>query len=104
MGAWRLLADGVEVALKVTPRAARPGLGGVEAGAWLKAKVAEPPADGAANAGVTRLLAKALGVPPSRVSLVQGATGRKKRFRIEGEPGRLAALLEIIARASGREA
>ena len=96
MGTWRLLDSGVEVALKVTPRAARPGLGGTEAGR-LKVRVAEPPVEGQANAAAARLLAKALGVPSSKVSLIQGATGRKKRFRVEGDPQALAAILASIA-------
>ena len=44
--------------------------------------VAEPPEDGKANKAVTRLLAKALGIAPSRLELVRGATGRDKLFRV----------------------
>jgi uncharacterized protein YggU (UPF0235/DUF167 family) len=46
--------------------------------------VAAAPVDGAANAAVTRLVADALGVPPSSVSVVSGATGRRKILGIDG--------------------
>ncbi len=48
----------------------------------LAAKVRAKPQDGEANAAVARLLASALGVAPSRVELLRGATSREKLFRI----------------------
>ena len=44
--------------------------------------------------GLVRLLAKSLGVAPSALTLLQGAAGRLKTFRIEGDPVTLAATLE----------
>jgi hypothetical protein len=44
--------------------------------------VAAPPAEGAANKSVVRLLARSLGVPRSAVSVIAGATGRHKRVRV----------------------
>ena len=44
--------------------------------------VRERAVDGKANDAVRRLLAEHLSVPPSRVELVSGQTGRLKRFRI----------------------
>jgi hypothetical protein len=42
------------------------------------------PADrGAANAAVGKILAKHLGVPPSRVTLVRGGTSRNKLFEVD---------------------
>jgi uncharacterized protein len=52
------------------------------------------PTDGEANHGLARVLAKSVGVPPSAVSLLQGAAGRLKTFRIAGDPAKLAAALE----------
>ena len=43
-----------------------------------------PPVDGAANAAVARLLARALGVSPSSVSVVKGLQAREKIVEIAG--------------------
>jgi len=44
--------------------------------------VRQPAVEGKANEAVVRLLAKHLGVAPSRLDLVSGATSRVKRFRV----------------------
>ncbi len=41
----------------------------------IKIRIAAPPANGAANAELTRFLAERLGVPRSAVTLVSGALG-----------------------------
>jgi uncharacterized protein YggU (UPF0235/DUF167 family) len=46
--------------------------------------VTRPPADGEANRAVLRLVARALEVAPSRVTLLAGSRARRKRVRIEG--------------------
>lgn len=68
--------------VRVTPRAARDALGGFDPEGRLAVRVAAPPADGAANAAVARLLASALGLPVSDVVLVSGAASRIKRFEL----------------------
>ncbi len=73
--------DGAEIALRVTPRASRTRLVREEDGS-LRAYVTVPPEDGKANAAVRKLLAKALGVAPSRLTLLRGATSRDKVFRL----------------------
>lgn len=74
------------LAIRVTPRSARPGIGGWRAGAdgreELEVRVAEAPADGAANDAVMKLLARALGVSRSELSIVSGATSRHKRVAV----------------------
>jgi uncharacterized protein len=50
----------------------------------LRAKVTAPPVDGRANQSLCRLIAKQLGVPPSRVSVVRGEKSRDKVIRVEG--------------------
>lgn len=72
---------GAEFALHVTPAARRNAL---TDGAPLRAHVTAPPEDGRANDAVQKLLAKALGVAPSRLRLVRGATSRQKLFRLDG--------------------
>jgi uncharacterized protein (TIGR00251 family) len=74
------------LAVRVTPRSAKPGIGGWRAGAdgreELEVRVAEAPADGAANEALVTLLAKALGVTRSELSIISGATSRHKRVAI----------------------
>jgi hypothetical protein len=50
----------------------------------LRLRVTAPPVDGAANTAVTRLLAEALGVPPSSIRVVRGLHGRSKIVEITG--------------------
>ncbi len=72
--------------IRVTPRSAKPGIGGWRAGAdareELEVRVAEAPTDGAANDAAIRLLAKALGISRSEVSIISGDTSRHKRVSI----------------------
>ena len=50
----------------------------------LLVRVSAPPAEGRANEAVCRLIAKAVGVPRSRVSVVRGLTARDKAVSVEG--------------------
>ncbi|HEX9499828.1 MAG TPA: DUF167 domain-containing protein [Mycobacterium sp.] len=49
----------------------------------LTVYVREPAAEGKANRAVVKLLAKHLGIAPSRLDLISGATSRVKRFRVQ---------------------
>ena len=81
-GDWADLAVvGAEFALRVTPRARREEITRDATG--IRVAVFAPPEDGKANAAVQALLAHALGVAKSRLSLVRGATSRDKVFRLE---------------------
>ena len=75
-----------QLAIRVTPRSAKPGIGGWREGAdgreELEVRVAEAPADGAANEAVVKLLAKALGISRAEVKLVAGGASRHKRVAI----------------------
>jgi uncharacterized protein (TIGR00251 family) len=79
-----------QIAIRVTPRSARPGVGGWRAGAdgrdELEVRVAEAPADGSANAAIVKLLAKALGVSRSEVTITAGLTSRHKRVSVPFAP------------------
>lgn len=72
-----------DLRVRLTPRAARPGLSAAADGS-LVARVAEPPVDGRANEALCRLIAKAVGVAPSRVAVLRGAKARTKVVRVEG--------------------
>jgi hypothetical protein len=74
--------EGLLLAVRVHPRARRNEVAGWEGGA-LRLRVTAAPDGGEANRAVSRLLAAALGVAPSRVALVRGTTTRDKLFRIE---------------------
>lgn len=97
---WRPVAGGLELALKVIPGARRAGLAGLEptatGGRALKLKVQAPPEDGRANAAVLAFLAEALALPRGAVTLVEGERDRRKRVRLAGDPGLLAARLAAL--------
>lgn len=77
------VAPGAEIAVKVTPKAARNRL--VQDGEILRAYVTAPPENGKANAAVRTLLATAMQVAPSTLDLIRGQTARDKTFRYLGE-------------------
>ena len=81
--AIRATSKGVEVGLKVVPRAKKPGLDGVFDGR-VKLRLASPPADGKANREAVELVARLLGVKNDQVELVAGATSRQKTVRVTG--------------------
>lgn len=68
--------------VRVTPRSSRDAVEGFDAEGNLRVRVTAPPADGAANQAVARLLARALDVPARDVVLVGGATNRNKLFDV----------------------
>jgi hypothetical protein len=74
------------LAVRVTPRSAKPGIGGWRTAAdgreELEVRVAEAPSDGAANEAVVKLLANALKVSRSELTIISGAASRHKRIAI----------------------
>lgn len=76
-----LAVSGAEIALRVTPKASRNAIVASEEG--LRAYVTVAPEDGKANAAVAKMLAKALGVAKTRLTLVRGQTARDKVFRLD---------------------
>ncbi len=73
-----------KITVRVTPRGGRDAIDGYGPGGVLRVRVAAAPAEGKANDAVTRLLAKVLGVPPTRVTVVAGASSRVKVVEIDG--------------------
>jgi uncharacterized protein len=98
---WFACAEGLMVAVRLTPRGGRDAIEGVEqlsdGRSVLKARVRAAATDGEANEALIRLIARTAGVAPRAVHLVAGATARLKRLRIEGNSG---ALGEALARAA----
>ena len=76
--------------MRLTPRGGADRVDGVLDGV-LRARVAAPPVEGAANEALLRLIAEELGVPLRDVRLVAGAGGRTKVVVVDGlGPDRVA--------------
>jgi uncharacterized protein (TIGR00251 family) len=73
----------VILTVRVILRSSKPGIA-VEADGSLKVRLKSPPVEGAANAELIELLAKALGVPRRAVTITGGAHARSKRVQVEG--------------------
>ena len=76
-----LAQPGATFAVRVTPRASRDRVA-LEEG-QIRIHVTCVPEDGKANKAVVALLARALGVAKSRLTLLRGATSRDKLFRLD---------------------
>jgi uncharacterized protein YggU (UPF0235/DUF167 family) len=100
-GPFRPRNDGADLFVRLTPKAAMDRLEGIETSAdgrsYLKARVRAVPENGAANQALERLVAKALGVPRSAVSVVAGGTARLKTLRVLGDPAALAKTIEALS-------
>ncbi len=72
----------LRLALRVQPRA-RENAFGEPLGDELRVRIKAPPVDGKANAAVVDFLARAFGVPKTRVRLERGEHGRSKVVAIE---------------------
>ncbi|WP_026379914.1 DUF167 family protein [Afifella pfennigii] len=96
-GFWRATPQGMLVSVRLTPKAAKDTLEGAEALAdgrvVLKARVRAVPEKGAANKALEALLAKALGLAKSAVSVESGQTSRLKTVLVAGEPKELTEKL-----------
>ena len=89
------------VFLRITPNASADRIEGTETrddgSTVLRLRVTAVPDKGKANVAVIALLAKALGVPRSAITLVSGETARLKTVRIAGNAIDLSASLERLA-------
>jgi uncharacterized protein len=96
---WRATPSGVNVAVKVQPKARHPGLQGAVPtadGPRLRIAVSEPPEDGRANRAACAALAGALRVAPSTVSVTAGASAREKLLFVSGDPAMLQSRLAAL--------
>ena len=71
------------LALRVQPRSRSNEIAGERAGALL-VHVTAPSVDGKANEAVRKLVAKRLGVPVNRTSIVRGKSSRDKLIEVDG--------------------
>ena len=97
---YRLSPSGLSLFIRVTPNAGRDAIEGVETRddntAVLRIRVRAVPDKGKANAAVVALIAKALGVPKSSVSVTSGETARLKTLAVAGDSERLVEAVETI--------
>lgn len=75
-------ARGAILAVLVAPRASKSEIERLSDGT-IRVRLAAAPVDGAANTALLRFLADTLGIPRSRLSIVSGATSRRKRIAAE---------------------
>ncbi len=76
-----LATSGAQIAVRVTPKAARNRI--VVEQDVIRIYVTTVPEGGKANAQVQKLLAEALGVAKSRLTLKRGETARDKLFELD---------------------
>ena len=99
-GPWAAAPTGLLLYVRLTPKGGRDSIDGIkvlsDGRAVLAVKVRAAPSEGAANTALVTVLAKAIGVAASRVSIVAGATARTKRVMIEGDAAALAAALTAL--------
>ncbi len=88
----RAETDGVQLSVKLQPRASRNEIEG-PLGEELRIKVTAPPVDAAANEALVRLLAERLDCPRRQVVLVRGHTSRHKAIKLLG-----LSLEEVMAK------
>ncbi|ALG70129.1 hypothetical protein VY88_09245 [Azospirillum thiophilum] len=106
---FEAVADGLRVALRVTPKASRNAVTGLAetagGGRVLKVAVTTVPENGKANEAVIKLLSKAWKVPKTSLTVVAGATDRNKILHVAGDPAallpRLSALIDDVGSEGG---
>jgi uncharacterized protein (TIGR00251 family) len=97
LSGWRTTQEGIEIAVRVTPRSSRtelsPGPG------HAVARLNAPPVDGAANAALIELVATHFGVAKRDVRLIAGDRARLKRLAIAGDAEALAKIAAPLYQA-----
>ncbi|HUT24818.1 MAG TPA: DUF167 family protein [Sumerlaeia bacterium] len=101
-GALRARGDGIEIRVRVQPRASKTEFAGLH-GDRLKLRVQAKPVENAANEAVVKYIAWTTGVAKSEIEILRGAASREKDLWVPcQDPTAVAAR---IAEAAGlREA
>ncbi len=73
---------GAALAIRVTPRASRNEIAEVLSDGTVKVRLTAPPVEGQANDALVKFLAKVLDIPPSKIDIVAGTSGRDKLVSI----------------------
>ncbi len=69
--------------VRLQPRSSREEVVGIRDGVVL-ARVSAPPVDGSANRALCRLIARQVGVAPSKVTVLRGQRSRNKLIEVQG--------------------
>jgi uncharacterized protein len=73
---------GSALAVRVTPRASKDEIVEVLSDGTVKVHLTAPPVEGKANEALVKFLAEVLGVAPTRIEVVAGASGRDKLISV----------------------
>lgn len=100
MKPYAAVPDGVRLALRLTPRAARNGMDGIVSDAdgrpLLKLRLVAPPVEGAANEALIAFLAKTLSLRKADISIRSGETGRIKILHLAGDSAAILRKLDAL--------
>jgi uncharacterized protein (TIGR00251 family) len=97
---YAAVPDGVRLALRLTPRAARNGVDGIVSDAdgrpLLKLRLVAPPVEGAANEALIAFLAKTLSLRKADIAIRSGETGRIKILHLAGDSAAILRKLDAL--------
>src|SRR5437016_3011262 len=73
---------GAALAVRVTPRASRNEITEIQTDGTVKVRLTAPPVEGDANKALIVFMAEVLGVPPSKLDIVAGLSGKDKLISV----------------------
>jgi len=100
MQPYRNEASGLRLFVRVTPKSSGDGVDGLyrasDGAVSLKLRVRAQPEKGKANKAAIAVIAKALGIAKSSISLATGDKDRNKTLLIEGEASELTTAIDAL--------
>ena len=103
---WRIVASGLQICVRLTPKSAHDRVDGADAaadGSVLKVRVRAVPEDGKANAALELVMAAWLGVPRRSVDVTAGGKSRFKTVSATGDGVVLARKAEAALALSAAQ-
>jgi len=95
---YRKESDGITLFVRLTPRAARDAVTGIEKSAddrtYLAIRVRAVPENSKANKALIKFLAREMKIPASAISLTSGAAARFKQLHITGDSAVLIRMFD----------
>lgn len=73
---------GAALAVRITPRSRKNEIVEILNDGTVKIRLTAPPVEGKANDALIAFLSDVIGVPPSQIDIIAGATGREKLVSI----------------------